>query len=103
MHILGHLTVAASVAIASLALPSVSFGMECRELCFGFYPPSSLVSSNGSQDDQCDRRIKDSGGFCTIHGRLNLGMDRPRGINYHRRDYTDPRKYDWDVYGIPWW
>lgn len=30
-------------------------------------------------------------------------MDRPRGIDYRREDYTDPRKYDWDVHGIPWW
>lgn len=30
-------------------------------------------------------------------------MDRPRGIDYRREDYTDPRKYDWDVLGIPYW
>lgn len=103
MRILGHLTVVASVAIASFAIPTISYGIECRDLCFNFYPPKSLVASGGGQSDECDRRIKDSGGFCTIHGKLNLGMDRPRGIDYRREDYTDPRKYDWDVHGIPWW
>lgn len=98
MHILGHLTVAASVAITSFALPSVTLAMECSELCYGFYPPTSLFSSGGSQDDQCDRRVRDSGGSCTIHGKLNLGMDRPR-----REDYIDRRKYDWDAHGIRWW
>jgi hypothetical protein len=95
MHVLGHLTVAASVAITSFALPSVSFAMECYELCFGFYPPTSLVSGGGSQDDQCDRRVRDSGGSCTINGKMNLGLDVPRRKD-HRRE--NPRRYDWDVH-----
>lgn len=99
MRIPGHLIIAASLAITSFAIPSFSYGMECRELCFGFYPPRSLLAS-GNNEDECERRIKDSGGFCTIHGKLNLGMDLPRGINYRREDYIDPRQYDYDVFGI---
>lgn len=102
MHRLAHLAIATTLAVTSYAAPGVSFAMECRELCFGFYPQHSLLQEGDSRDE-CDRRIKDSGGFCTIHGKLNLGMDRPRGIDYRREDYTDPRKYDWDVHGIPWW
>lgn len=100
MHILGHMTVAAAVAITSMALPPIAFGMECRELCFGFYPQRSLLARGGDNRDECQRRINDSGGFCTIHGKLNLGKDLPRGIGYRREDYTDPRQYDWDVYGV---
>ena len=103
MRTLGLLTVAAAVALATYTVPTISYGMECRELCFDFYPPKSLMAKGGDETDECQRRINDSGGFCTIHGKLNLGMDLPRGINYRREDYIDPRKYDWDVYGIPWW
>jgi hypothetical protein len=102
MHRLAHLAIAASVAITAYAVPSTSFAMECRELCFGFYPQHSLLQES-SASDECQRRINDSGGACTIHGKRNLGMDMPRGVNYRREDYVDPRKYDWDVYGIPWW
>ncbi len=100
MRILRALTIAASVAITSLTLPPVAIGMECRDLCFNFYPPPSLLSEHGDERDRCQHRINESGGFCTIHGKLNLGLDLPRGIGYKPQNYRDIRKYYWDVYGI---
>lgn len=101
MRTLGYLAVAATVVVSALALPPAPVkAMECRELCFGFYPPQSLLSENNDERDLCQKRINSTGGFCTDHGRLNLSLDLPRGIGYRKQDYADPRYYYWDHYGF---
>jgi hypothetical protein len=95
MRLLGSLTIAAAVAISTFSIPTTSQGIECRQLCYGIYPPKSLLES-GDARDECQRRINDSGGTCTINGKMNRGLDMPPGVGYRRQDYRDPRKWDYD-------
>lgn len=97
MKILG-MTIAAAVAITMFSIPSVSFGIECRALC-NSGPPPSLISDSGDDRDECQRKIDDSGGFCTNNGKLNLGKDLPRGMNYRPQDYHPRRTFN-EVFGF---
>ncbi len=74
---------AAGTAIGTIGAPTVSFGMECLQLCRDFTPQVGLLSNStyGCQD-----LITDSGGTCTINGRMNNAMDLPNpGILYNKK------------------
>ncbi|MDC9822167.1 hypothetical protein PRN20_00350 [Devosia sp. ZB163] len=94
MRKLTALIIAASMAGSIYAVPTISFAMDCSLLCYGFYPPQSLLSDR-NDDDQCERRVNDSGGFCTKNGKLNLGKDVPTREDYLRRYHRQRTDLRW--------
>ena len=85
-----YLPLAAAVLVASLSVSTVTFGKSCRQVCREL--PNHGLSSSSNYD--CQRAIADTGGFCTVNGKLNVHQELPRYWNayspeYGKRNFVD--------------
>jgi hypothetical protein len=73
-------------AIAAIGAPTISQGIECLQMCKDFQPQHGVTDDSGYG---CQDMINDSGGFCTLDGKLNTALDMPKPrILYNKRSAT---------------
>jgi hypothetical protein len=79
MRIATQVALAAALAVASFGTSSqLATAMECSQLCRDFMAPQSLTGSGNDYD--CQDKINDTGGNCTINGKFNRFMVLPPDI-----------------------
>jgi hypothetical protein len=79
MRITSQFGLVAALAVTSFgAAPPIASAMECSQLCRDFMAPSSLTASSDEYD--CQDKIDDTGGNCTIRGKRNVFMVLPPDI-----------------------
>ena len=62
-------------AIVAAGAPTISQGIECLQMCKDFQPQHGVTDDSGYG---CQDMINDSGGFCTLDGKLNTALDMPK-------------------------
>jgi hypothetical protein len=65
----------AVTAVAAAGAPTISFGIECLQLCKDFQPQHGATDPSGYG---CQDLINDSGGSCTLDGQMNTALDMPK-------------------------
>jgi hypothetical protein len=82
-----YLPLAAAVLVASISVTTVTVGKSCRQVCREL--PNHGLTSSSSYD--CEDAIRDTGGFCTVNGRLNLHHELPRDWKAYSPEFGNRR------------